>query len=378
MRILHVVSTLGKGGLENGLVNLIHGLDPNAFEHVVCAIRELGPNADRLTNRAEVISLGTRSRTQTTQLVRVIRRVRPDIVHSRNWGAIESVVAARIGRAGASIHSEHGFEARDGANEPWRRSVGRRLAFEMADAVVAVSDQLRLTHARRTGFPASKIAVIRNGVDRRRFFPDIEKGARVRAALEVGDSELCIGCVANLLPVKDHLTLLRSLASPSMQRIDWRLILIGGGPEETALRAFAKAHLRADRVRFIGPTSDVPDMLRAMDIFVLPSLAEGMCNSLLEAMATGLPVVATAVGGNPELIEHERSGLLVPCADPATLATQLARLCADPRLRMTLGRAAVERVATAFSMESMIQGYRRLYDDVRHSAPGLAASTGNR
>src|SRR5512133_1032355 len=176
IRILHVVDHLGKGGLENGLVNVIENLDPSRFEHVVYAIRKLGPNADRLAARGvNVICQGkqdTDSAIQVRALAGAIRKVRPAIVHSRNWAAVEAVPAARWVRGCKAVHSEHGLEGDVNAREPLRRVWFRRLAYELAHRVFSVSWQLRDLHARRTGFAPSRMAVIHNGVDRRRFRPD--------------------------------------------------------------------------------------------------------------------------------------------------------------------------------------------------------------
>ena len=380
IRIMHVVDSLGKGGLENGLVNLIERLDGHRFEHVVCAVRGLGPNADRLPlERVTVVSLndrGSASRVQTPDLVRAIRRARPHIVHSRNWAAIEGVVAARVARNCAVVHSEHGTETDVAAREPWRRIWFRRVAFELADRVFSVSSQLRDLHARRTGFPPRRIAVIHNGVDRTRFRPDPEVRYRVRRELRLLENEFCIGCVANLLPVKDHITLLKSLTEWAPANGSWRLLLIGEGTERARLEAFVGE--RPDweqRVSFLGSSSRVPELLQAMDVFVLPSLAEGICNSLLEAMASGVCVVATCVGGNPEVVADGESGLLFPVGDADVLRDQLSRLQAQPSLRTQLGNGAIQRVREKFSLEAMVRAYEDLYVGLSRTArvPVLSA-----
>jgi sugar transferase (PEP-CTERM/EpsH1 system associated) len=380
IRIMHVLYGLNRGGLENGLVNLIQRMDACRFEHVVCTVRGLGPNAERLPERVRVRSLdatGSSSRLQTPALIRVIREVRPDIVHSRNWGAIEAVVAARVARVRAAVHSEHGFEADASAPEPWRRVCFRRLAYELADRVLSVSRQLRESHATRTGFPASRITVIHNGVDSERFSPDRNTRVRVRQELGIGDAELCIGCVANLLPVKDHMTLLESLGVLADRRGDWRLLLIGEGPERPRLQAFVDARPEwKSRVVFLGSSNCVPDLLRAMDVFVLPSVAEGICNALLEAMSTGLPVIATAVGGNPEVVVDGKSGLLFAAGDARALANLLERLWTQPRLRTQLGEQAIRHVQNEFSMGSMVAAYDQLYCNLRPAAAVPALSAG--
>lgn len=380
IRIMHVVNNLGKGGLENGLVNLIQQMDPHVFEHVVCTIRGLGPNVERLPlERVQVVNLAdgaSSSLVQMPALGRAMRRFRPDIVHSRNWGAIEAVLAARLVRTGAVVHSEHGFETKASAKEPRRRVYFRRLAYELADRVLAVSHQLRDLHARRTGFPARKITVIHNGVDPGRFFADLESRARVRRELGVAESDFCIGCVANLVPVKDHATLLESAAALAEHVPAWRLLIIGEGPEEPKLKAFVAAHPAwKDRVSFLGSSSRVPELLRAMDVFVLPSLAEGICNSLLEAMSTGVAVIAADVGGNPEVVVDHESGLLFPAGDVSSLTNHLLRVATQPPLRAQLGQRALERVRSEFSIDSMVRAYEQLYLGLRPVAgiPALSA-----
>lgn len=378
IRIMHVVDGLGLGGLENGLVNLISRLNPSEFEHVVFAIRRLGPNASRLpADRTRVVCLGkknTHSRFQVAALASAIREFQPNIVHSRNWPAIEAVLAARWVGSCAIVHSEHGLESNASTTEPWRRRCYRRLAFQLADRVLTVSCQLRDFHAQRTGFSARKIAVIHNGVDSDQFFSDSATRDRVRKELGLSADDLCIGCVGNLFPIKDHRTLLKAVAEMAHRSTKWRLLMIGEGPELARLQQFVDAHpIWREQVSFLGASQRVPELLNAMDVYVLPSLSEGISNSLLEAMATGVPVIATATGGNPEVIVDGESGLLFPCQDHAKLAHHLLQLQAEQHLRIQLGRQAVRRVRQEFSIESMINSYTDLYKSVTRTVMAPAA-----
>lgn len=364
-RILHIVDSLGQGGLENGLVNLIQRTDPHRFEHVVCAIRSLGVNAERLpSDRVRIMCLEKKdsdSPIQVLRLSRAISEVGPDIVHSRNWAAVEAVIAARWSRR-AVVHSEHGLDAVTAGNDPWRRRCFRRLAFHLADKVVTVSDELRKIHAQRTGFPAHRITVIHNGVDSRRFFPHADTRARAREQLGLASDEFCIGCIGNLFPVKDHMTLLRALNGFNSAAKPWRLIAIGHGPELPRLRTFVDAHPEwRHRVSFLGARNDAPELLNAMDVYVLSSLTEGISNSLLEAMATALPVVATTTGGNPEVV-NPGCGRLFGVGDENELIAHLLLLQDRKDLRIELGRNALRRVRQDFSMESMVRKYEQLYE----------------
>ena len=228
-----------------------------------------------------------------------------------------------------------------------------------------MSYQLRDVHARATGFPARRIEVIHNGVDSRRFYPDAAVRAQVRDGLGIGDHEFCIGAVANLLPVKDHMTLLRAVSGLAAVCSNWRLLIAGEGPQRSDLEGFVNNHATwKHRVSFLGSSDCVPDILRALDVYVLPSVAEGISNSLLEAMATGVPPVVSAVGGNPEVVVDGESGLLFPTGDPAQLTERLQSLRAHEELRRRLGKNAMNRAREEFSIESMIRKYEQLYRNV--------------
>lgn len=375
---MHVVDHLGKGGLENGLVNLINGLDPDRFEHVVYAIRRLGPNADRLPkDRVRIICQGkqdTDTRFQLPRLAREIRAVRPDIVHSRNWGSVEAVPAARIVGC-AAVHSEHGLEMDANAKEPRRRIWFRRLAYELANQVLSVSDQLKELHARRTGFNAGRVTVIHNGVDGARYFHDPDSRARTRRELGLSEYEFCIGCVGNLLPVKDHMTMLRAVGRFGSDVGPWRLIIVGEGSERPALQRYLEEHPTIKgHVSLMGTSDRVPELLNAMDVYVLPSLAEGICNSLLEAMSTGLTVIATSTGGNPEVVVDGVSGWLFPVGDCGRLAEQLRLLQERQDLRAQLSQEAVRRVRAEFSIESMVRKYAQVYETLGRTASAAPVS----
>jgi glycosyltransferase involved in cell wall biosynthesis len=275
-------------------------------------------------------------------------------------------MAARWVRTCAVVHSEHGLEADAIAQEPWRRSKFRRLAFELADRVLSVSFQLRDLLARRTGFPADRITVVHNGVDGLRFSPDPRVRTGMRQELGLAEGEFCIGCVGNLLPVKDHMTLLRAMAGFAEIVPRWRLLIAGEGPEMAGLHSFVAADpALKTQVSFLGSYGRVPELLNALDVYVLPSMSEGISNSLLEAMATGLPVVASAVGGNCEVVVDGQSGLLFPAGDVCQLTERLVRLWENGGLRWEIGQQALRRARENFSIQAMMQRYEEIYTSLR-------------
>jgi glycosyltransferase involved in cell wall biosynthesis len=187
----------------------------------------------------------------------------------------------------------------------------------------------------------------------------------LRNELGLSANDLLLVAVGNLYPVKGHAVLLRALGgllrSGEIANVPWRLAIAGRGEEEEGLRALAREEGIADRVTLLGFRRDVPDILAAADIFVMPSLSEGLPLALVEAMAAGLPVVVSDVGGVPEVAVAGREAILVPPGEPALLAEGLARLLRDPSARVTMGRAARERALRDFSVSTMCEAYERLY-----------------
>lgn len=366
LRVLHVIDRMSVGGTEIGILKVIQGLGSECFEHRICTIRGYDENFSRCRGfqgqvyRAGLLNSGFQF--LLGRLVRIMRDFRPDIVHSRNWGAIEAMPAARMSAVPAAIHSEHGYEVDMLKGLPTRRRVLRRLAYACADVVFTVSHELQSYHARQTWLPEERIRVLPNGVDTSSFVRRPVEGEETRRQLGFADGSPVIGAVGRLVQIKDHMTLLRAAELLIGRGMPVHVLVVGSGPELARLEEFVATSPRlSGRVAFAGAVSDVAASLNAMDIFVLPSLSEGMSNTLMEAMASSLPVVATRVGGNPELIKEEHSGWLFEPGDALALSAILERLCRDPNLRQRLGQTARLRTIQFFSLESMIESYRHLY-----------------
>jgi sugar transferase (PEP-CTERM/EpsH1 system associated) len=295
-------------------------------------------------------------------LIRIMRAYRPHIVHSRNWGAIEAIPAACLAGVPIVIHSEHGYEVETITGLPSHRRLLRRAAYAMADAVFTVSVELRAYHAKQAWVSQKHIRVIHNGVDTARFSPRPEIQQEVRRRFGLSAHAFVVGAVGRMVSIKDYQTLLRAAELLAGKGVDLQVVFVGSGPELSGLQqtAEASAHL-SGHVRFLGTVPDTAEILNAMDAFVLPSLSEGMSNTLLEAMASGLAVVATNVGGNPELVVDGSSGYLFPPGDSQALASVLEELSRDPERRCQAGQAARRRALDEFSLDGMISNYRNLY-----------------
>jgi sugar transferase (PEP-CTERM/EpsH1 system associated) len=366
LRVMHVVNRLATGGTEHVVLQLIGGLGGEAFEHRIAALRGRDPALGHVPlPGGELLLAGDESarfQFPLFRLARLMRAWRPHIVHSRNWGTIEAIPAARLAGVPVAIHSEHGYEIEMLAGLPTRRRLFRRAAYGMADAVFAVTRELRDYHARQAWLRPDRIGVIYNGVDTRRFAPRPEEHVRIREALGVPAGRFVVGTVGRMVPIKDHPTLLRAAEIMAHGGADVHVLLVGAGPELERNQQIVKASgVLSGRVTFTGASGDVPNLLQSLDAFALPSISEGMSNTLLEAMATGLPVIATAVGGNPEIIEEDRCGTLFRPGDAESLAAHLAQLAGSEEFRRERGAAARRRAEERFSLKRMLEDYSEMY-----------------
>lgn len=370
--VVHIIHRLAVGGLENGLVNLINGMPGHAYRHAIICLTDYSAFRTRL-QRVDVPVLALHKQPGKdvgvhVRLWRVLKALRPDIVHTRNLPALEYIVTAALAGAPGRVHGEHGRDMYDldGSNKRYNRL--RKVIRPFVHQYTAVSADLALWLTQTTGIPAQQVTHVYNGVDARRFHPRI--GPRLPLGPEgfAPANALVIGAVGRMQTVKDQLTLVRAflhlLTGEPALRQRLRLVIIGDGPlRQEALRLLDAAGAAA-LAWLPGERADIPDLMRAFDLFVLPSLAEGISNTVLEAMATGLPVVATWVGGNVELVEDRRSGMLVPPANPEAMAVAIASYFMDEEQGSRHGRAGLRKIETQFSLEAMINGYRAVYDAV--------------
>ncbi len=368
LRVLQVVHGLPRGGLENGVVNLLNGLSRTELQQRVACLDSRGEMADRVSSQVSIDVLHRRRHDLALplRLARLIRGFRPQVVHCRNWNTWADTVAAhRLARCRCTlVWSFHGFA--DGHWFPPRRRIASRALSLVTDRLFAVCRDAAQRFAGLVGIPPERFDVLYNGVDCRRFAPS-EQRAGLRRALGFADDELVILTVASLTPVKGHARLLEAAAQVlAGTRRRLRFLWLGEGAERERLQARIGALGLGRQVQLPGGSDRVSQQLAAADLFVLPSELEAMSNAILEAMASGLPVVAHAVGGNRELVDHEHSGLLCPAGDAAALAGAIGRLVRNDAERRAMGAAARRRAEQIFSLDAMLVRYADFY---RHAAP---------
>jgi sugar transferase (PEP-CTERM/EpsH1 system associated) len=360
IHVLHVVLSLEPGGLENGVVNVINRLDAKRFRSTVVCLKQAGAFAARISApEVSIEALGWRggnSPALVLRLARLIRRHRPDIVHTRNAEAFfYGFLATRLARVPALIHSEHGRTFND---RPIRFTIQRMMARH-TDALFAVSAQLRDDLERYVGIPAERVPVLYNGVDLDRFALPTRADARARLGIDAPG--FVVGSVGRLVAVKNYPLLLRAAERARKTIPTLQVALIGDGPERGALETLARELGMQESVFFLGHRENVTELLPGLDAFVLPSVSEGLSNTLLEAMAARVPVMATRVGGNAEVIGAPTEGILIASGDERALQEGLLRLALDAELRAAFAAAGRARVETQFSMAAMIASYERFY-----------------
>jgi len=354
LRLVHLSQGLDMGGLEKLLVEFARHADRDRFDLRFVSLSDKGEIAREIEELGwPVEALDTPTGLKPTlvyRLARLLRRWKTDVLHTHNnRPLVYSALAARLGGVKRFIHTRHGQSF--GSTPRQVRLVS--LAARYVDAFACVSqDSARLSGKQQV--PARLIHCVHNGIDTRRF-----------AALPVRDDGPAV-IVARLSPEKDIATLLRATALAVRQDATFRLEIAGDGPCRPELERLALELNLGKSVRFLGMVNDIAGLLARASFFVLSSISEGVSLTLLEAMARGLPVAATAVGGNPEVVAEGETGLLTPARDPARMAQAMLALHRDRALRARMGDAARRRVEAHFDIRGMVSRYEALYDVGAH------------
>ena len=367
--IVHVVYRFGVGGLENGLVNLVNRLPADSWRHAIVSLTEIDERFRTRVEREDVEFIAMHKGPGHAiplypELYRQFKKMAPSIVHSRNLAALEATVPAWVAGVPARVHGEHGRDAVDPDGTSGRRQFIRRVFKPFVSHYIALSPDLARYLTDRVGVPSQRIEQIFNGVDTARFHPQASRGPI--AGCPFTDARLwLVGTVGRLEAVKDQGNLaaafVEAVRRHPASRDRMRLVVVGEGELRTEVEAILAAAGMRDLAWLPGERHDIPEVLRGLDAFVLPSRAEGVSNTILEAMATGLPIVATNVGANAELIVDGVTGTIVEPSDSDALASAMLVYLADGERSSAHGSAGRTRVQQRFSLERMIERYHRLY-----------------
>ena len=372
--VLYVIPRMSIGGAQRHLVQVLQGLDRKRFEPLLCCLAtDRGDRHDLLDEvRAldvPVLDAGVRdgsnalARPHTLrQVVRIageLRRRRVQIVHSylfhANWFG---TLAGRLAGVPVVIVSKRSMDVYPRARDRWACRLTNRLAHRVTAVAQAVRDHVH----REEGCPLDKVVVIPNGVNTDQFRDAL--GAPAEPMLGANANGKVFGTIARLVWKRGNDELLEAAELVARSEPTARMLVVGDGPLRPTLEEKAKARGLDKTVQFLGAVPRAARLLPHFDVFVLSSVLEGMSNGLLEAMAAGRPVVATAVGGNTECVVNGETGLLVPPRDPGAMADAVLRLLRDPEMAQRMGEAASRRARTEFSIPRMISRMESLYDEM--------------
>ncbi|MFY9458603.1 glycosyltransferase involved in cell wall biosynthesis [Aquabacterium commune] len=363
LRIVHVVDSLEVGGLERVTVDLAQAQAALGHSVRVFSIAATEGLKQELLDAGIPVTEGHKRRSldwHTLSLLRAcVRDARADVVHAHNFVPNYHAALATIGLGVAQVCTLHDMGAR---LQNRRLKTLFQLSLTRTRCVAMVGAQVHQRHLATGLVPADKAHTVLNGIPVARFASDGTNRPAARQQLGLNDTALVIGCVGRLVPLKNHHRMVDVMPALLQQHPHLRLVIVGDGVQAEALRQQVAAKGLQEHVVLAGQRSHVSALLGAFDVFALPSQTEGLSIALLEACATGLAVVATRVGGNPEIIVDDQTGLLVAPDDNDALAGALSRLLADSALRARLGAAAAQWVRAHASSEALAQAYGRVYD----------------
>jgi L-malate glycosyltransferase len=379
IRVLQLVESLGMGGAERLIAMLAINSDRKRFEIIPCALRESGPLEQELKAAGvdyRILGIPRRSiltgplfiadlRRTLAALARILKELSIDILHTHlTESTLIGILAARqagVPRVCTTVHSVT-ITSQRGRFSPraWLLRIAVNKMFSRADRIVAVSEGVAARTRLQINVPCERIITIPNGIEGDRFAFQCDKAMQRRKLGLPNDRQVAVA-IGRLTPEKGYPYLLSALTSiPPHQRP--LTLVVGYGPDRAELESSVLASGLEKDVKFLGLRRDVPELLAAADLFVLPSLWEGLPLVLLEAMAAGLPAIVTAVGGNTEVVQDGISGTVIPPGDAQALTTAVCSLLSDPFMRDRLGRAARQRFETSFSMQRFVEAHECLYE----------------
>ncbi|MBV1880909.1 MAG: glycosyltransferase [Pseudomonadales bacterium] len=368
IKVLHVVQSLETGGLENGIVNLINMSDSNQFKVDVLCLRKKGDLAKRVTNtNSEIFFDGNGEESISVAIKKVFsicRERQYHIIHTHGWATmLPGYVGGKLARTPVIMNGEHGTLYFD----TWSRKLMQRFLFGRMAINLTVSRALSNELVKRFKAPRKNIKAIINGVDIDKFKPTSES-EKVKAKLNLGYTKdhFVVGCVGRLVEVKNYSSLIRSFSKALKARPNLRLVFVGDGPMRQELETLADELCVSKKTLFLGRRDNVGYLVSAYDLFIQPSFREGLSNTILEAMATGIPVLATNVGGNPEIVNDGRTGQLFPVGDVERLTEIIIELYDDRKKLSAFSRNSRLDVERLFSLEAMVKSYEKTYLEMLH------------
>lgn len=368
-KVVHILPMLGPGGAERMAVHVVRGLNPERFEASVVSIwHRVGSDLEHLLDdsntKVEYLGKGRGFDCRTFhRLHRILRHHRPDVVHTHLHVLPYALPSLLLLKRVSWLHTVHNLAERE--IEP-RARYFQRFALSSGIVPVAVSGEVALSLKHIYGI--QKCRVIPNGIPTEYYAHPHASRSNWRTKEGFQEDQVLFVCVARFAPQKNHAVLLKAFAQGPAANPNAHLVLIGEGILRKVLEEQARGLGIFGRVSFLGLRTDIPDVLGAMDVFVLSSDWEGNPLSVMEAMASGLPIISTAVGGVPDLLANGREGFLVPRGNAEGFSNRMKLLLLSPEMRRSLGIAAARRAHENFDVSRMVRAYEQLYENLTGQA----------
>ena len=355
VNIMHIVFSLQCGGLERVAINLAKSFNNDKYNSCICCLDTIGELKTELPEGIDVFLVKRKQGKDfllAFKLANEIKKRKISLVHTHNMGPLLYGTLASKLVGIPMINTRHGRENKS----------CHSLIWDFNKYIVAISNDAKKELLSCNKINTNKVNVIYNGIDIEKYSADKKNNISSKKSLGVQDSDIVIGTVARLSEEKDQITLIDAFSKINSQ-VRIKLVIAGDGPCKQKLQDHVEKLNLSEKVMFLGFRNDIPNILKALDIFVLSSLTEGISLTLLEAMAANLPIVATDVGGNPEVVEDGLTGFLVPSKSCDEMAKKIEDLISNEKLIQMMGMAGRKRVEDKFSLNSMVRKYDTLYMD---------------
>ena len=363
INILHVVYSFDIGGLENGLINIINTLPDDKFFHHVCILSSGKKCLKRLNKKVKIHELHKREGNDFSLPIRIasiVRKEKIDIVHSRNWVALlESTLGCLLSGC-KLVHSEHGKEIEDTFKQPFRRNLAKRFCYRFAKRIVTVSNSLFDEMLNSSLCVSSKLLCIINGVDTEKFnYNTFDEKIRYRIKYGLPEAGFIVGSVGRLAKIKNY-EMMISICHELKDK-NCYFVIAGEGPEREKIEKDIRQRKISDKFILLGEQNQISEVLGTYDLYLNTSHYEGISNTILEAMAKGLPVVANSIGGNREIVKNNKTGYLIENGKLTQYLKEIEQLKGDRELRELLSYGAREYVQRNFSLNQMVAKYENVY-----------------
>ena len=362
IKLLHFIQGLEIGGLEIMVVSLLERIDRSQYRPSICCYDSLGSLSQGLSEKGIGVHLLKRrpgiDYLYPFKLARYLRKSKIDILHLHNPTALfYGTLAGKIAGIPCIIYTEHG---RDFSSSS-KVKIANRILCRMVDKIVVVAECGKRYLVEHEGVNEKKIIKIYNGIDSKKFGTRQEV-TLIRRELGITDDQSLIGIVARLDPIKNHTCLIRAMKIIATRLPEAVLLIIGDGALRSELESLTAKLQLQNHIKFLGARNNIAELLSVMDVFVLSSLSEGLSLTLIEACAAARPIVATDVGGNAEIVEHESNGLLVPSDQPEVMAKAILEILNDKGKSKLMGEMGKKKFEEEFTLDVMVKKYKDLYE----------------